>query len=265
MTDDDVEDWEEDAWDTGHLSDDELAEMLPPAEYPKGPVDFAFVKDKDRREQVLADYQNVRNVTGDFVREVVVKRLTNKARQAAARRLGFPKSKEIDQLAMTYDMIAGDFAAMMDDQDGEPLIRRILAHPEKLEKYHQLGAAYYANYKYAWLVVEAVKAGVGLKCRNLMNGEELFLMEMSRSCDVDVKGSTICAGIAPMGDVYLCLGTMHPAHFKPSEAVHKMVRQKLGLPLEGPLDLSVADQARFAEESIRRINALGKFSMVAYS
>lgn len=165
---------------------------------------------------------------------------------------------------MNYDMIAGDFAAMMDDQDGEPLIRRILAHPEKLSKYHRLGAAYYANYKYAWLVVDAVKAGVGLKCRNLMNGEELFLMETSRSCDADVKGSTFCTGIAPMGDVYLCLGTMHPANFEPSEAVHKIVRQKLGLPLEGPLDLSTADQARFAEEVVRRIDALGKFKHVGY-
>ena len=256
--------WEEDAWDTGHLSDDELAEILPPAEYPKGPVDFSFVKDRDKRERALVDYQNVRNVTGDFVREVVVKELTNEARQAAARRLGFPEAKTIDALAMNYDMIAGDFAAMMDDQDGEPLIRRILAHSEKLSKYHQLGAAYYANYKYAWLVVDAVKAGVGLKCRNLMNGEDLFLMEMSRSCDADVKGSTFCAGIAPMGDVYLCLGVMHPANFEPSEAVHKMVRQKLGLPLEGPLDLSTADQARFAEEVIRRIDALGKFKHVGY-
>ena len=260
----DEKDWEEDAWDTGRLSDDELAEILPPADYPKGPVDFSFVKDREKRERALADYQNVRNVTGDFVREVVVKALTDKARQAAARRLGFPKAKAIDALAMNYDMIAGDFAAMMDDQDGEPLIRRILAHSEKLSKYHRLGAAYYANYKYAWLVVDAVKAGIGLKCRNLMNGEELFLMEMSRSCDADVKGSTFCAGIAPMGDVYLCLGTMHPANFEPSEAVHKMVRQKLGLPLEGPLDLSIADQARFAEEVIRRIDALGKFKQVGY-
>ena len=197
------EEWEEDVWDTGRLSDDELSEILPPAEYPKGSVDFSFAKDKARRERALADYQNVRNVTSDFVREVVMKALTDKARKAAARRLGFPQAKQVDRLAMTYDMVAGDFASMMDDQSGEPLIRRILAHPEKLEKHHQLGAAYYANYKYAWLVVEAVKAGVGLKCRNLMNGEELFLMETSRSCDADVKGSTICAGIAPMGDVYL--------------------------------------------------------------
>ena len=41
-----------------------------------------------------------------------------------------------------------------------------------------------------------------------------------------------------------------------------MVRQKLGLPLEGPLDLSAANRVRFAEETIRRIDALGQFKHV---
>ena len=41
-----------------------------------------------------------------------------------------------------------------------------------------------------------------------------------------------------------------------------MVRQKFGLPLEGPLDLSTAGQAHLAEETIRRIDSLGKFKHV---
>jgi len=263
-SEDSYDDYEEDAFDTGHLSDDELASMLPPAEYPKGPVDFSFVKDKAKREEVLEKYRLVRDVTVNFVREVVVEQFSDKARKAAMKRLGFPATGGFDRLSANYDMVAGDFGTMLDDQFGEPLISRILAHPEKLSKYHQLGAAYYANYRYAWLVVEAVKAGVGLKCRNLMNGEELFLMEESRSRDADVKGSTICVGIAPMGDVYFCIGVQHPANFEPSEAVHRMVRQKLGLPLEGALELSAVDQARFAEETIRRIDALGRFATIAY-
>ena len=62
-----------------------------------------------------------------------------------------------------------------------------------------------------------------------------------------------------MGDVYLSLGVLHPADFEPSQAVHRLVRQNLGLPLDGPLDLSSADEARFAEDTIRRIYALGRF------
>ena len=115
-----------------------------------------------------------------------------------------------------------------------------------------------------WLVVEAAKAGVGVKCRNLMTGEELFLMEINLSQAPDVKGLTICAGIAPMGDVYLSLGTPHIARFEPSDAVHRLVRQKLGLPLEGRLDLSDADQARFAAETIRRIYDVGGFNRIVY-
>lgn len=263
--DDHADDWEPDAWDTGHLSDEELAEILPPAEYPKEPVDFKFVKDADRREKVLADYENVRNVTVDFVREVLMKRLSDKARSAARRRLGFPVDGDrYDPIDRTLDMIAGDYASMLDDQKGTPLIRQVLADIGKLDKYHQLGAAYYRNYRYSWLVVQAVKAGVGLKCRNLMTGEDLFLMETSYSRGADLKGSLICAGIAPMGSVYLCLGTLHPANFDPPEAVFKIIRQKLGLPLDGPLDLSPADEAEFAAETIRRLYSLGKFSNIVY-
>ena len=253
------EDWEPDAWDTGVLSDKDLAEILPPAEYPKGPVDFRFVKDHDKREQALADYQNVRNVTGDFVREVLVKALSGEARKAAYRRLGFPVAESVEDWNLNLDIVAGDFAIMLDDQFGETVLQKVLKDWDKLSDYHRLGAQYFKNVHYAWLVVEAVKSGVGVKCRNLMNGEELFLMEKSFSLNPNVKGMTVCANIAPMGDVYLSLGVLHPADFEPSPAVHRLVRQNLGLPLDGPLDLSSADEARFAEDTIRRIYALGRF------
>lgn len=259
LEDEGEQDWQEDAWDTGRLSDDELESILPPAEYPVVPVDFTFVKDRVKREQVLIDYENVRNVTADFVRDIVIPQLTDKARRAAARRLGFKTP-----LSNNHDILAGDFGAMLDDQDGEPLIRRILSHPEKLSKYHQLGARYYANYRYAWLVVEAVKVGVGLKCRDLLSGQELFLMEMGFSQTPNVKGMTVCAGIAPMGDVYLNLGALQPADFESSAVVHRLVRQQLGLPLDGPLELSTADQARFAAETIRRIDKAGSFDHIEY-
>lgn len=267
--DDEDDDSEDDAFDDAEESDEaeimaELEANLPPAAYPTGPVDFRFVKDKARREQVLAEYQNARQITQNFVRYVLMKEMTEDERKAAAKRLGF----DLEQASLlerpTLDCVAGDFGSMMDDQNGEPPIKRVLAKEDTLHKIDRLAVAYYKNYRYAWLVVEAAKAGVGLKCRNLMNGEELFLMEMTLSQNPDIKGMTICAGIAPMGQVYMCLGTIHPAAFEPSEAVHKMVRQKLGLPLEGPLDLSFADQARFAEETIRRIHAIGRFAGVHY-
>ena len=246
------------------LSDDELEKALPSPDYPQHPVDFKFVKDAKKREAALRDYRLLREETQRFVRDVMMPKLTPEARKAAAKRLGFVSSDDVAFLIGTLDMVAGDFGSMLDDQDGEPLRRQVLADVSKLSKRDQLMARYYANYRYSWLVVEAAKAGVGVKCRNLMTGEELFLMEINLSQAPDVKGLTICAGIAPMGDVYLSLGTPHIARFEPSETVHKLVRQKLGLPLEGRLDLSDADQARFAAETIHRIYDVGGFNRIVY-
>ena len=83
-------------------------------------------------------------------------------------------------------------------------------------------------------------------------------------CGRYAKGKTGPLATPPMGDVYLSLGTPYIVRFEPSEAVHKLVRQKLGLPLEGRLDLSDADQARFAAESIHRIYDVGGFNRIVY-
>ena len=232
---------------------------LPPAKC-TGPVDFRFVKDSAKREKALCDYYGVRAVTKDFVRNVVVHELTSEERRDAAKRLGFAIDPKTGRIAdPVLDMVAGDFASMMDDQHGEPAIKRILKRKEKLDDYDRAAAEYYENYRYTWLEVLAVKVGLGVKCRDLLTGEELFLMETRFSLG-DVKGMTVCAGIAPMGKMHISLGCLHPANFENPATVLKIVLVHLGLPAETPISLSFADQARFAAETIRRINANGNFS-----
>ena len=253
----------------GDDDDDELGEPidigeLPPAKY-TGPVDFKFVKDPVERDRMLWDYDGVRIVTREFVRHVVIPESTHEERLDAAKRLGFPIDEERGCVTdPNLDMVAGDFATMMDDQHGEPAIKRILKRKGKLEnRYDRAAAEYYENYRYTWLEVLAVKSGIGMKCRDLLTGEELFLMETSFSKG-DVKGMTVCAGIAPMGSVYLVLGVIHPADFENPATILKIVLTHLGLQTELPIKLSFADQARFAAETIRRINANGRFNAIAY-
>lgn len=261
--DDDADDeyYDDDGDDLGDPID---VDELPPAKF-TGPVDFKFVKDAARREKALYDYEGVRNVTRAFVRHVVVPESTQQERRDAAKRLGI----RIDEksgliLDPNLDMVAGDFATMMDDQHGEPAIKRILKRKDKLEnKYDRAAAEYYENYRYTWLEVLAVKSGIGMKCRDLLTGEELFLMETSFSKG-DVKGMTVCAGIAPMGSVYLSLGVIHPSNFENPATILKIVLTHLGLQTELPIKLSFADQARFAAETIRRINANGWFGRMNF-
>ena len=249
--------------------DDDLGEPidigeLPPAKY-TGPVDFKFVKDPVERDRMLWDYDGVRIVTREFVRHVVIPESTHEERLDAAKRLGFPIDEERGCVTdPNLDMVAGDFATMMDDQHGEPAIKRILKRKGKLEnRYDRAAAEYYENYRYTWLEVLAVKSGIGMKCRDLLTGEELFLMETSFSKG-DVKGMTVCAGIAPMGSVYLVLGVIHPANFENPATILKIVLTHLGLQTELPIKLSFADQARFAAETIRRINANGWFGRMNF-
>ena len=253
----------------GDDDDDDLGEPidigeLPPAKY-TGPVDFKFVKDPVERDRMLWDYDGVRIVTREFVRHVVIPESTHEERLDAAKRLGFPIDEERGCVTdPNLDMVAGDFATMMDDQHGEPAIKRILKRKGKLEnRYDRAAAEYYENYRYTWLEVLAVKSGVGMKCRDLLTGEELFLMETSFSKG-DVKGMTVCAGIAPMGSVYLVLGVIHPANFENPATILKIVQTHLSLPTELPIKLSFADQARFAAETIRRIYANGRFDRIVY-
>lgn len=238
-------------------------EDIPPSTY-NGPIDFAFVKDAARREAKLAVYEDVRQVTMDFVRQRVMREQTQEERRKAAVRLGFLKEGEgLGALDPALDCVVGDFASMMDDQGGEPAIRRVLARKGGLDDIDARAATYYANYRYTWLEILAMKAGVGLKCRDLLTGEELFLMEKSLSRSAE-KGMTVCVGIAPMEDVYIVVGVSAPARFENPATILKIVLTHLGLPTELPIRLNAADQARFAAETIRRIHANGNFGSVIY-
>ena len=262
--DDDDDEYPDGAGDDGETGEEVRVEDLPPAKF-TGPFDFKSVKDPSVRDKLLWDYEGVQLVTRDFVRREVMRELTGDERRAAAKRLGFKIDGQTGFVAdPNLDMVVGDFAAMMDDQHGEPAIKRIMKRKDKLED--DLGRAaseYYENYRYTWLEVLASKAGVGLKCRDLMTCEDIFLMETSLSRD-NVKGMTICAGIAPMGEVYLSLGVIHPANFENPATILKIVLTYLGLPTELPVRLSFADQARFAAETIRRVHANGKFDTITY-
>ena len=257
--DGEADDWHDDAED-----DDDLIypEDVPYSVY-NGPIDFKFVKDPAWRDEKVFRYDDVRQVTMDFIRHHVIRELTPEARKKAAVRLGFLKPEDgLESLDKTLDCVAGDFACMMDDQDGGPAFRRVQA--SKKDAWGEIdarAASYYANYRYTWLEIQAVKAGVGVKCRDLLTGEDLFLMERSLSLG-DVKGMTICVGIAPMEDVYIALGVFAPARFENPATILKIVLTHLGLSAERPIRLGLADQAAFAAETIRRIHANGNFDSV---
>lgn len=241
---------------------EEVAAMLPPAEYPKEPVDFTFVKDPVRREAVVYKTRLALGLVCDFVKEVLFSKLTGRAEIDAKRNLGLPE--EIEKTPTYKEImlpIVADYALMMNVIDGETIVDRVIA--TDLEEHYSLGARYFKNYRYSWLYVEAVKGGVGCKCRNLMTGEEIFLSTIRKWGSTPTKGKTICVGIAPAGSVYILLGETGGAMFESPEDELRKMREDLGLPLEGPLVLSKADQARFAAATIRELYR--RFGLAAFN
>ena len=231
-------------------------EELPPAEY-TGPIDFKFVKDAVKRDRKLFEYEGVRIVTDDFIRREVVRELKPSETADAARRLGIRLDDEPTAVRRRIEDVATCFAATVDDGQGEPAMRRIDKRRDELvDDIDRRALDYFLNARFTWLEILAVKSGVGYKCRDLLTGEELFLMSKSVA-DGDVRGAVIFTPVSPIGDVYLSLGIVQPVLFPEPQAVLKSVLGDLKISDEQPIRLSSADYVRFVTETIRRIHEHG--------
>ncbi|MCR5753121.1 MAG: hypothetical protein K6G91_14300 [Kiritimatiellae bacterium] len=222
---------------------------LPPAKY-TGPVDFKFVKDPAKRDELLAARASVGIVLHRFAKDKLMQAMTADDWGAAAKRMDFTP-EDILEGGLARNVFCRDFTVLLEDRNGGPVIRRVMKDPDSLSERDRAAAAYYENYRFTWLEVLAAKAGIGMKCRDLLNGEDLFLAELGYSRG-DVKGSTICVGIAPMGAVYFSYSTLIRARFTEGrDAALQSILAKLGLPEKTPGNLSFPDQARFAAETFR--------------
>ena len=231
-------------------------EELPPAEY-TGPIDFKFVKDAAKRERKLFEYEGVRIVTDDFIRREVMRELKPAETADAAKLLGIRLDGEPYAVSQRVEDIATSFAVMVDSRLGEPVIRRIDKRRDELvDDIDRRALDYFLNARFTWIEILAVKSGVGYKCRDLLTGEELFLMSKAVAAG-DVRGAVIFTPISPIGDVYLSLGVVQPVLFPEPQTVLKSVLDDLKIPDARPIRLSPDDHVRFVTGTIRRIHRHG--------
>ena len=221
--------------------------------------DFTWVKDREMRDAALVEYEKLCVVLKAFVSHRLRPAITEERWNAAIVRLGVSDGLDGFGDEGTLAWVVEDYAAMLDDSTGRPVIAEILEMAGRFSEIEKRAAEYFKAYRYTWLKVEAVKTGVGMKCLDLMTGKYLFLLDPRESNQLDVKGMTLCSGIAPAGRYHINLGMYHPANFDNAPAILKIVLTHLGLPTELPISLSPADTARFAAETINRIYKLGHF------
>lgn len=217
----------------------------------------------------LSVYLPMRELTMKFVAKCVMPLCTEKMFCSAAERVGISLS-DIGMAGNrdTLFSVIGDYAVMMDDSFGDPPIKRLIADAGKFTGDRLRALDMYRQYRYTWLKILDVEPGVGLKCRDLLTGEEGFMMETSLSRSYfgyGMRDMTICAGIGTLPNgTWMALGSISPIGFDNPEAVLRIVLSYLGISWELPVRLSFADQARFAAETIKRIHVLGRYSDIKY-
>ena len=214
----------------------------------------------------LAVYLPMREMQMRFVSKCVMPLCDHETFVAATDRLGITcATVGSEDNIETLSSVVGDYAAMMDDSLGLPPIKRLLENPEQFTGDRRRVLEMYRQYRYTWLKALEADPGVGIKCRDLLTGEEVYLMETKLSRTFGISEMTICvgAGELPNGTI-MALGTISTAGFDNPEAILKIVLSHLGIPSTLPIRLSFADQARFAAETIKRINSLGRYRNIVY-
>ena len=194
---------------------------------------------------------------------------TDEIFNSAAERIGIGRGDSItEDNKTTLSAVIGDYAVMMNDKLGSPPIQRIISDADKFTGDRLRALDMYRQYRYTWLKILDVEPGVGVKCRDLLTGEEGFLMETSLSRSYGgcgVRDMTLCAGIGSLPNgTWMALGAISSAGFDNPELVLKIVLSHLGIPYDMPIRLSFPDQARFAAETIRRIHTIGRYSNIKY-
>ena len=250
-------DWN-DGYDDDYEDDEEEGDPILPEDIPlsvyNGPIDFKFVKDPAKRAEKMSVYADVRDVLDDFCRDYIAKLWTKSACEEVASRFGLHAENGVYKgTPLEFGMFLAEFSMLLDDQAEETLCQHALANRKDFDEIDKRVATYYENFRFTWLEVLAVKAGVGMKCRDLLTGEELFLMDEELSLR-DMKGKIVIADIAPMEDVYVPIGITLP--FPGEKAILYQAIERLGISSERPIRLSFDQQRKLAAETIKAYVAL---------
>ena len=217
----------------------------------------------------LSVYLPMRELTMRFVAKCVMPLCDDEMFDSAAERIGIAPGDVGPECNMdTLSSVIGDYAVMMNDRLGIPPIKRLIADAGKFTGDRLRALDMYRQYRYTWLKILDVEPGIGVTCRDLLTGEEGFLMETSLSRSYGgygVRDMTLCVGIGSLPNgTWMALGAISSAGFDNPELILKIVLSHLGITSDVPIRLSFADQARFAAETIKRIYTIGRYNNIKY-
>ena len=174
---------------------------------------------------------------------------------AAARRIGLDWG-ERNNMSQTEEYAVIEFVTMYDDSEGYVALDRALEETRRgVDVDYDAAMQRFVHLRYTWSKVLDIREGFGLKCCDMLTGDEFFMVERSLSMSPELKGAVIASGIMPLGDCFMHTGFSLPFPGDNEgdgtvEGILKGVLEDLKVAQKRPIVLTKAQMASFAAVTI---------------
>jgi len=190
--------------------------------------------------QDVERYRNLRAVSQELHRKIgktIPRRTFEEVGDAIGiRRDGVLVFDSMDMTSVLMDCCLYDWF-----EDGRNLVQRYAeAHPAKpgTDEGYVLQASLQAIYRV--LVVQSAVPGAGVHCRDVMNGGELFVMDLALSRSAKAGGGALATRTLPLGDYWMTSGAGLPVTSQAALDALRQLESEKRRPPRGPGMLPLA-------------------------
>ena len=179
-------------------------------DYVRMPVESncGWVKDAGRRAAILADYDLVREAMTDFVDSEIEPRVNEKHREQFARDL-FPDGERDDHadFVMSFELAAYMACKVDKNTACERAIGDMAAAADSRSR---LLRELFSTYRFTVIHVLRLQPGFGFKCRDLLLGREVYVIDRSGGSALMLKNAIVATGLFQFGEHFVCSGCLTP-------------------------------------------------------
>lgn len=227
-----------------------ITSLLPDANRLHAKFDFSIVKNPAWRREALNSEYLLKAFMGKSVPLLVKTEMRESDLPRATKNLefapNFPKFLRTEFATL--------YALLIDDSAGDPPVNHII------DKYSGSDAAgilpglvcrFLEHYRYSCFEIQAVRTGLGFKCRDMFSGKELFVVDEKVSNETGIKGCALFTGLIPCNEAFVQLGPSNL--FIPTTAAEAFADalDMLGITGTPPKDLTYSQLARLARYALK--------------
>ena len=228
-------------------------------------TDFSWTQDRDKCCELFSRYTALRKATQTFMSERFYKKISARDMESAADRLEIDTHGKAFVFDSENDMtIMFDYALFLNDANGGPVVQR---ESPKLAKGADAATRelleVFSNYRYTWLIPINAVPGIGVRCLDLLLGEDVFVVDRGMGSYMRMDGHVTMTGLLPVGDCFMTTGAALPYHGTNADMLPML--DAVGASPHTPITLTVAQRADFAAWSIVTARAFGEMDRVRYA